>query len=131
MTAMLVIAFALGISSGLRTFTALAVLWGLVAVFLIDWTADLATPLRLVVLAGWIIFVLLAAWYWAPVSMFRVCMDALATTAPAGSVTVPVMVPRSLWASARDAAAKKTIVAIVATVIDTRIRRLPVRLRLR
>jgi hypothetical protein len=44
---------------------ALAILWGLVAVFLIDWTADLATSLRLVVLAGWAIFVLLAAWYWA------------------------------------------------------------------
>jgi hypothetical protein len=44
---------------------ALAVLWGLVAVFLIDWTANLATSFRLVALAGWAMFILLAAWYWA------------------------------------------------------------------
>src|SRR5512143_728551 len=30
-------------------------------------------------------------------------MGALATTAPAGSETVPVMVPRSLWANAHTA----------------------------
>ena len=51
-------------STGL-TALALAILWGLLAVFLIDWTADLATSLRLVVLGAWAIFVLLAAWYWA------------------------------------------------------------------
>jgi hypothetical protein len=44
---------------------ALAILWGLLAVFLVDWTANLATSLRLVVLGVWAVFVLVATWYWA------------------------------------------------------------------
>src|SRR5690242_9349389 len=38
-----------------------------------------------------------------PVSVFLTSMGALGTTAPAGSATVPVIVPRSLCASAHAA----------------------------
>src|SRR5579871_1555677 len=50
----------------------------------------------------------------APVSTFRICTAAAATTAPAGSATVPVMVPRSLWAIADTAhAIKQTMFEIL------------------
>ena len=51
-------------STGLAAL-ALAVLWGLVAVFLVDWTANLGTSLRLASPCRLGAVLLLAAWYWA------------------------------------------------------------------
>ena len=52
-----------------------------------------------------------AAGYTAPVATFLASMGAFATTAPAGSVMVPVMVPRFVWANAAKAQRDNTAAA--------------------
>src|ERR1041385_9412311 len=56
-------------------------------------------------------------WDWEPFSALTTVTAALGTTAVAGSVTVPVMVPRSLWPSKSAAGSRHMVMAHRARII--------------
>jgi len=69
----------------------------------------------------------LAAWKAAPVSVFLASIGAFAITAPAGSATVPVIVPRSDWAKTTAADASKHMETNLIRIVHPLLSEVPLR----